>query len=245
MTNRSPSGRHESNATCKSVVKDSGSTRLTGNGSSSATLLSCAPGHLFTANRVVPLPPQPPPPDPSATNIHRRCVAKNGVANIRHAKISRKNQRFFMDTFTTMVDIEWRFNLLVFALSFISSWMFFACIWWTVAYQHGDLALQNSEAAAVTSVSQVVSTDFDNSVVMSEVMGSLTKTETTDQSQSSSNWFELFCKTLNQSLQEISSLSAAENKSSSSSSLPVQPQLIELIHALNLSQALKSSNTSD
>jgi hypothetical protein len=80
------------------------------------------------------------------SGLRRRCVAKNGTANVRHAKISRKNQRFFLDTFTTMVDIEWRFNLLVFALSFIGSWFLFACIWWAIAFHHGDLTLPESGA---------------------------------------------------------------------------------------------------
>ena len=41
--------------------------------------------------------------DLTPTNLRRRCIAKNGVANIRNAKISRKNQRFFLDFFNTMI----------------------------------------------------------------------------------------------------------------------------------------------
>lgn len=41
--------------------------------------------------------------DLSPTNLRRRCIAKNGVANIRNAKISRKSQRFFLDFFNTMI----------------------------------------------------------------------------------------------------------------------------------------------
>lgn len=36
-------------------------------------------------------------------------------------------------------DIEWHYNLLTFCLSFVISWLFFAVIWWSIAYQHGDL----------------------------------------------------------------------------------------------------------
>ena len=37
--------------------------------------------------------------DLTPSNLRRRCIAKNGVANIRNAKISRKSQRFFLGKF--------------------------------------------------------------------------------------------------------------------------------------------------
>nr|CAD7450800.1 unnamed protein product [Timema bartmani] len=43
------------------------------------------------------------------------------------------------DLFTTLVDVQWRWTLLVFALSFILSWLGFALIWWLIAFTHGDL----------------------------------------------------------------------------------------------------------
>lgn len=48
---------------------------------------------------------------------------------------------FFLlqDIFTTLVDAQWRWTLLVFALSFLISWAFFGCIWWIIAYAHNDL----------------------------------------------------------------------------------------------------------
>ena len=38
-----------------------------------------------------------------------------------------------------MVDIQWRWTLLVFALNFILSWLGFAVLWYLVAYSHGDI----------------------------------------------------------------------------------------------------------
>ncbi|GLH06099.1 CLUMA_CG011858, isoform B [Gryllus bimaculatus] len=43
------------------------------------------------------------------------------------------------DIFTTLVDTQWRWTLLVFALSFILSWLGFATLWWLIAFTHGDL----------------------------------------------------------------------------------------------------------
>ena len=43
------------------------------------------------------------------------------------------------DIFTTLVDVQWRWTLLVFSLSFFLSWLTFALIWWLIAFTHGDL----------------------------------------------------------------------------------------------------------
>lgn len=45
----------------------------------------------------------------------------------------------FQDIFTTLVDAQWRWTLLVFALNFILSWLAFGLIWWLIVVSHGDL----------------------------------------------------------------------------------------------------------
>lgn len=54
-------------------------------------------------------------------------------------RISRRRIRFLQDIFTTLVDSQWRWTLIVFALSFVLSWLVFAVIWWLIAVTHGDL----------------------------------------------------------------------------------------------------------
>ena len=73
----------------------------------------------------------------------RRAVFKNGDCNILQSKISRRSIRFLQDIFTTLVDTQWRWTLLVFGLSFILSWLAFATLWWLLAYTHGDLDTDN------------------------------------------------------------------------------------------------------
>lgn len=55
------------------------------------------------------------------------------------SKLSKRRMRFLQDIFTTLVDTQWRWTLLAFALSFILSWLAFAVIWWLIAFTHGDL----------------------------------------------------------------------------------------------------------
>ncbi|XP_026468805.1 G protein-activated inward rectifier potassium channel 3-like isoform X2 [Ctenocephalides felis] len=71
--------------------------------------------------------------------IRRRAVLKNGDCNVLQSRLSRRRLRFLQDIFTTLVDTQWRWTLLAFALSFILSWLAFAVIWWLISFTHGDL----------------------------------------------------------------------------------------------------------
>lgn len=68
----------------------------------------------------------------------KRVVFKNGTVNLSKEHVSKRSQRYLQDIFTTLVDIQWRWNLLVFAMGFILSWLGFAVAWWVIAYAHGD-----------------------------------------------------------------------------------------------------------
>lgn len=46
---------------------------------------------------------------------------------------------FLQDIFTTLVDAQWRWTLLVFSMNFMLSWLGFAIVWWLIALNHGDL----------------------------------------------------------------------------------------------------------
>ncbi|KAK2576340.1 hypothetical protein KPH14_005698 [Odynerus spinipes] len=70
--------------------------------------------------------------------LRRRAVLKNGDCNVLQSRISRRSLRFLQDIFTTLVDTQWRWTLLCFALSFLLSWLGFAVIWWLIAFTHGD-----------------------------------------------------------------------------------------------------------
>jgi potassium inwardly-rectifying channel subfamily J len=69
----------------------------------------------------------------------RRLVYKNGDCNITRANINKRSQRYLADIFTTLVDLKWRWNLLIFALAFTLSWVIFGLVWWLICFAHGDL----------------------------------------------------------------------------------------------------------
>ncbi|XP_061524527.1 ATP-sensitive inward rectifier potassium channel 8 isoform X2 [Phycodurus eques] len=86
-----------------------------------------------------------------------RFIAKNGSCNLAHKNI-REQGRFLQDVFTTLVDLKWRFTLVIFTTTFVSSWLLFAMSWWLVAFAHGDLDPQRLHAAhCVTNVKSFTS----------------------------------------------------------------------------------------
>lgn len=73
-----------------------------------------------------------------AKRQRRRLVCKNGEVNIVKSGVSHRKRKFAMDLFTTILEIKWRFLLLLFAAGFIITWLLFALFWWLVAIAHDD-----------------------------------------------------------------------------------------------------------
>ncbi|XP_059620304.1 ATP-sensitive inward rectifier potassium channel 8-like [Phlebotomus argentipes] len=68
-----------------------------------------------------------------------RIYEKNGGKNIRHRNVSRRSVKFAKDFATTLIEGRWRYTLVIFAVSFVGSWAFFALLWQLIAQAHGDL----------------------------------------------------------------------------------------------------------
>ncbi|XP_076058166.1 uncharacterized protein LOC143035250 isoform X2 [Oratosquilla oratoria] len=75
----------------------------------------------------------------SGKKIRKRVVYKNGECNVTQTNVAKRRRRYLQDIFTTLVDIQWRWTLLVFAMSFMLSWLVFALMWWIIVFAHGDL----------------------------------------------------------------------------------------------------------
>ncbi|XP_017848110.1 G protein-activated inward rectifier potassium channel 3 isoform X3 [Drosophila busckii] len=83
----------------------------------------------------------------SSRRVRKRVVFKHGECNVVQGNVAKRRRRYLQhvlfwisqDIFTTLVDAQWRWTLLVFAASFVISWAFFAFIWWTIAFAHNDM----------------------------------------------------------------------------------------------------------
>jgi len=86
----------------------------------------------------------------SHSSAYPRILQKNGkISGSRRGRNSRllhldltkwqSMMGYFSDLLTTMVDMQWRWNLSIFAMGFLLSWFAFAVMWWMISYLHGDL----------------------------------------------------------------------------------------------------------
>ncbi|CAL1599459.1 unnamed protein product [Knipowitschia caucasica] len=70
----------------------------------------------------------------------QRFVEKNGRCNVQHGNLGGDRSRYISDLFTTLVDLKWRWNLLIFILTYTVAWLVMASMWWVIAYIRGDLS---------------------------------------------------------------------------------------------------------
>ncbi|RNA03387.1 Inward Rectifying K (potassium) channel family [Brachionus plicatilis] len=65
-------------------------------------------------------------------NKRPRLVKKCGELNIHMDNVPKHKRRLLSDMFNTILDMKWRWHLVIFFLSFIISWFFFATIWYMI-----------------------------------------------------------------------------------------------------------------
>ncbi|XP_017046393.1 G protein-activated inward rectifier potassium channel 4 isoform X2 [Drosophila ficusphila] len=95
----------------------------------------------------------------SSRRVRKRVVFKHGECNVVQGNVAKRRRRYLQDIFTTLVDAQWRWTLLVFAASFVFSWAFFGFIWWIIAYAHNDLEytiLKNNSPDLVANMTHTV-----------------------------------------------------------------------------------------
>lgn len=73
-----------------------------------------------------------------ASRQKRRLVFKDGSCNISSRNVMSRKRMYLVDIFTTMVDMRWRYSVLMFTAAFVVSWFAFSVIWYLIAYIHGD-----------------------------------------------------------------------------------------------------------
>lgn len=68
-----------------------------------------------------------------------RYIRKEGNCNVVFRHGPEEWLLFITDIFTSLVEIRWRVMFLIFALSYILSWLFFGILYWVIALVHGDI----------------------------------------------------------------------------------------------------------
>ena len=66
--------------------------------------------------------------------------SNDGLINIENTNVPGRIGKYLIDIFTTLIDIEWRWNLLIFFSSFVLMWLAFAVYFYLLCYFHGDFS---------------------------------------------------------------------------------------------------------
>nr|CAD7402791.1 unnamed protein product [Timema poppensis] len=68
-----------------------------------------------------------------------RKIKKSGYFNFVNKNDTAYRIRYLKDMVSTIIDMKWRWVLLILNASFFLTWFLFAILWWLIAYVHGDL----------------------------------------------------------------------------------------------------------
>ena len=75
----------------------------------------------------------------------RRLVFKDGTCNVTTSNITERRRKYLVDIFTTLVDMKWRYNCLMFVSGFLGSWLFFSVVYYIILILHKDHLHYNEE----------------------------------------------------------------------------------------------------
>uniref|UniRef100_A0A8C6TXP3 Potassium inwardly rectifying channel subfamily J member 16 n=1 Tax=Neogobius melanostomus TaxID=47308 RepID=A0A8C6TXP3_9GOBI len=75
----------------------------------------------------------------------KRFIGKDGSGSVIFRHVPEEWMLMVTDIFTTLVEIRWRVMFLLFALSYILSWLFFGLLFWVIAIVNGDVQNPNSD----------------------------------------------------------------------------------------------------
>ena len=68
----------------------------------------------------------------------RRLVNKSGELKVLAKNVPGKTRLYLADLFTTLIDLHWKWVILIFVSSYVFSWTLFGFIWWLLAFLRGS-----------------------------------------------------------------------------------------------------------
>lgn len=91
---------------------------------------------------------------PLLTQRYRRMVTKDGHSTLQMDGAQR-GLAYLRDAWGILMDMRWRWMMLVFSASFVIHWLVFAVLWYVLAEMNGDLELDRSRWHWQVSMSSV------------------------------------------------------------------------------------------
>ncbi|NXB74567.1 KCJ13 protein, partial [Donacobius atricapilla] len=81
---------------------------------------------------------------PLLTQRYLRLVTKDGHSMLQMAGAQSRGVAYLRDVWGTLMDMRWRWMMLVFSASFVIHWLVFAVLWYLLAEMNGDLELDHN-----------------------------------------------------------------------------------------------------
>ncbi|XP_064594895.1 inward rectifier potassium channel 2-like [Liolophura sinensis] len=88
----------------------------------------------------------------------KRLVQRNGRTNLAFQAITGKKEKFLKDTFTTLIESQWRWNLILFIGGFVISWHLFAAYYYSVEWAMSRNSNSSRSQPCITNVNTFIST---------------------------------------------------------------------------------------
>ena len=79
---------------------------------------------------------------PLLTERHQRMVTKDGHSTLQMDG-AQTGLAYLRDAWGILMDMRWRWMMLVFSASFVIHWLVFAVLWYILAEMNGDLGLDH------------------------------------------------------------------------------------------------------
>ncbi|XP_017681729.1 PREDICTED: inward rectifier potassium channel 13 [Lepidothrix coronata] len=80
---------------------------------------------------------------PLLAQRHQRMVTKDGHSTLQLDGARGRGLAYLRDAWGILMDMRWRWMMLVFAASFVLHWLVFAVLWYLLAEMNGDLELDH------------------------------------------------------------------------------------------------------
>ena len=93
-------------------------------------------------------------------SVTGRLIRKTGDSNVNIINVTNRKRKYAIDLITTIMEMKWRYHVVLFMATFILSWLIFGVLWYALAFVNGDLNQDGGDDDS-TSGSECVVNVFD------------------------------------------------------------------------------------
>jgi hypothetical protein len=85
----------------------------------------------------------------------RRLIQKSGECSVMNVGVTKRKRKYLADMFTTLVEMRWRYHVILFATQFLVTWCAFGTVYYATAVVHGDVNQVNNDSWVAVRVTRL------------------------------------------------------------------------------------------